>query len=340
VVAPRPIPEWRDVDRATFARDIATRYNPAVLRGLVADWPAVERARESPAAFCAYLEGFDSGAAVDVLRVPPRARGRIDYNDAMTGFNFSRDKATISSVTAKLLGYARFENRPAIAVQSAPIADCLPGFARENVLAILDRSVAPRIWLGSAFTTPAHFDESSNIACVVSGRRRFTLFAPEQIANLYIGPLDFAPTGTPMSMVRLADPDFTRFPRFREALAAAQVAELEPGDAIYIPGLWWHHVESLEKVNALVNYWWKGPPAASVQADSALDSLLLAVLRLRHLPPEQRRAWASIFDHYVFNSANDPAGHIPEYRRGVLGAMSPEYAKQVKEFVAKQLKAS
>ena len=187
---PHPIPEWHGVDAATFARDIVTRYNPAVLRGLVGDWPAVARARESPAAFCAYLEQFDSGAAVDVLRVPPHSRGRIDYNDAMTGFNFSRDKATISSVTEKLLSCARFENRPAIAIQSATIADCLPGFARENVLGILDASVAPRIWLGSAFTTPAHFDESSNIACVVSGRRRFTLFPPEQIANLYIGPLD------------------------------------------------------------------------------------------------------------------------------------------------------
>ena len=197
--------------------------------------------------------------------------------------------------------------------------------------------MAPRIWLGSAFTTPAHFDESSNIACVVSGRRRFTLFPPEQIANLYIGPLDFAPTGTPMSMVRLADPDFARFPRFREALAAAQVAELEPGDAIYIPGLWWHHVESLEKVNALVNYWWKGPPAASVQADSALDCLLLAVLRLRHLPPEQRRAWASIFDHYVFGASAESVEHIPPHVRGVLGEISPELAKQVKAFLVSQL---
>jgi hypothetical protein len=76
---------------------------------------------------------------------------------------------------------------------------------------------------------------------------------------------------------------------------------------------------------------------ASVASESALDCLLLAVLRLRQLPPEQRKAWASIFDHYVFNPANDPAGHIPEYRRGILGAMSPEYVKQVKAFVAKQL---
>ena len=337
MVAPRPIPEWRDVDRATFARDIATRYNPAVLRGLVADWPAVERARESPAAFCAYLEGFDSGAAVDVLRVPPRARGRIDYNDAMTGFNFSRDKATISSVTAKLLGYARFENRPAIAVQSAPIADCLPGFARENVLAILDRSVAPRIWLGSAFTTPAHFDESSNIACVVSGRRRFTLFAPEQIANLYIGPLGHAPTGTPISLVSLANPDFERFPRFRDALASALVGELEPGDAIYIPTLWWHHVQSLGKYNMLINYWWKRQVGAAGSADTALNCLLYCLLTLKDLPAEQRQVWRTLFDYYIFSANTRSVEHIPEQVRGVLGEISPELAKQVKAFLVTQL---
>ena len=33
-------------------------------------------------------------------------------------------------------------------------------------------------------------------------------------------------------------------------------AELQPGDAIFIPSLWWHQVESLSAVNGLVNYWW------------------------------------------------------------------------------------
>ena len=50
--------------------------------------------------------------------------------------------------------------------------------------------------------------------------------------------------GQPISMVDLDDPDFERFPKFREALRHALVAELEPGDAIYIPALWWHGVQA------------------------------------------------------------------------------------------------
>lgn len=79
------------------------------------------------------------------------------------------------------------------------------------------------------------------------------------MGNLYIGPLDFAPTGGAISMTRLDRPDDPRFPRLHHALEHSLTAELQPGDAIYIPPLWWHHVESLQTLNALVNYWWKGP---------------------------------------------------------------------------------
>ena len=34
------------------------------------------------------------------------------------------------------------------------------------------------------------------------------------------------------------------------------VADLEPGDAIYIPALWWHAVQATGELNVLVNYWW------------------------------------------------------------------------------------
>lgn len=331
-----PISEWRDVDDATFRNEIAVQYAPAVLRGLVAQWPAVKHAQTSAESIHRYLRRLDSGATVDVLMMPPHVHGRLFYNDDMSGFNFSRIKASIGDVSDKLIRYAKFDNRPSLAAQSALIADCLPGFEKENGLPLLDPSVQPRIWLGAAVTTPAHFDESNNIACVVSGRRRFTLFPPEQIANLYIGPLGHAPTGTPISLVSLANPDFERFPRFRQALAAARVAELEPGDAIYIPMLWWHHVESLGKYNMLVNYWWKGYAGAAA-SDSALNCLLHCLLTLKGLPPEQRQVWKQLFDHYVFSANAQTVEHIPPRVRGVLGEISPELAHQVKAFLITQL---
>src|SRR6185295_10671014 len=92
----------------------------------------------------------------------------------------------------------------------------------------------------------AHHDLPDNLACVVAGRRRFTLFPPEQLNNLYVGPLDFTPAGQPISRVDIDTPDLETYPRFAEALNAARRAELGPGDAVYIPALWWHDVLSLE----------------------------------------------------------------------------------------------
>ncbi len=327
------VAEFANVDARAFREEVVSRYRPAVLRGLVKDWPVVQAARESDAAFCTYLTKHDSGGKVDALLMRPEARGRVFYNEDMTGFNFARNRVPISAIVEQLTRYAKFPDPPGLAAQSALIADCLPGFLAENKLPLLDESIAPRIWLGNRVVTPAHFDESHNIACVVCGARSFTLFAPEQIGNLYIGPLGFAPTGTPMSMVDFAAPDFARYPRFREAMAAAQVAELEPGDAIYIPPLWFHHVQSLKTCNALVNYWWKGP---GMTPGSALDGLLHALLNLKRLPPEQKEAWRTIFDHYVFNDA-DPAAHLPAARRGLLGEPTPALEKEIREYLLKRL---
>ena len=293
--------EYQDVDPARFREEVVTRYEPAVLRGVVADWPAVRASIESPAVFCTYLAQRDAKTPVDTLRTPPSAKGRIFYNEALTGFNYDHERITITEVIERIVKYAGMQNPPAIAAQSALIADCLPTFAADNALPLLDPSVKPRIWLGSGVVTPAHFDESSNVACVVAGRRRFTLLPPEQVANLYIGPLGFAPTGTPISLVSFREPDFQRFPLFREALEAAQVAELGAGDAIYIPPLWWHHVESLERLNALVNYWWKGSPDAPGETPSAIEALHLALRTFSTMPPDQRAGWRSIFTNFVFD---------------------------------------
>jgi hypothetical protein len=248
-----------------------------------------------------------------------------------------RNRLPLSAVAEQVLRYSQFPRSPAVAAQSALIRDCLPGFAAENRLSVVDDNVLPRIWLGNRITTPTHVDEWNNIGCVIAGRRRFTLFPPEQIANLYIGPLDFAPTGAPMSLVSLRHPDFARYPRFREALAAAQVAEVGPGDAVFIPPLWWHHVESLEPFNVLVNYWWHDQAGDGALADSAFEALLHGILAIRGLPPATRRAWEAFFDHYVFGEEISMTEHIPEHRRGILGKLSAEQLAGLRAHLAKRL---
>ena len=329
--------EYSGLSVVEIRHDVLPDKHPALLRGLVRDWRAVRESLNSPAALVRYLKQLDSGAPVDALMTPPEADGQIAYNAAMNGFNFHRNRLPLSEVAAQVLRYAQFPNPPAVAAQSALIRDCLPAFARENALALFDQTVLPRIWLGNRITTPAHVDEWNNVACVVAGRRRFTLFPPEQVANLYIGPLDFAPTGAAMSMVSLRDPDFERHPRFRDALAAAQVGVLEAGDAIFIPPLWWHHVESLEPFNVLVNYWWHDPLGANSNADSAFDALLHGILSIRGLPDESRRAWRAFFEQYVFGAHAASIEHIPPERRGILSDLSPEQVNALRAHLAKKL---
>jgi Cupin-like domain len=331
------IREFSTLDDEVIRREVLASARPAVLRGLVNTWPAVGVGRRSPAAVVEYLRRFDNGALVDAIMTPPEVGGRVFYNEAMSGFNFVRNRLPIAAVAEQALRYGAFARAPAVAAQSALMRDCLPGFSAENPLSVVDSAVLPRIWLGTAITTPTHLDEWNNIGCVVCGRRRFTLFPPEQIANLYIGPLDFAPTGAPMSLVPLHDPDLGRFPRFREALQAAVTAELAPGDAIFIPPLWWHHVESLEPFNVLINYWWHAVPGTAVGAACGFDTLIHALLNLRSLPPATREAWRALFDHYVFGTQVGVTEHIPEQRRGVLGTFSAADAARVRAYLAERL---
>jgi hypothetical protein len=333
----RYVQEWRNVDAEVFRREIVTQYRPAILRGLVKDWPVVRQAKTSPEAFCHYLSALDNGADVDAILLAPEERGRIFYDSNMDGFNYLHSRRSVSQVLEQMQRYAAFPSPPAVAAQSARIAECLPSLLRDHPMPLLDPSIEPRIWLGNAIITPAHFDESNNLACVIGGRRKFTLLPPEQIRNLYIGPLDFAPTGTPISLVSFDNPDFGRFPRFREALAAAQVAELEPGDALYIPALWFHHVRSLSKFNGLVNYWWRNSVDATHRPVSAQDCLLLSLLALKSLEPQHRAAWREIFDYYVFDIDSHPEAHIPEHRHGVLGKLTPALTAQVKKFLIGKL---
>jgi hypothetical protein len=300
---------------------------PLLLKGLVAGWPAVTACRPSLAAAASYLSGFWIEQPVTVYVGDAGIEGRFFYNEDFTGFNFKSGKAHLGQVLQKLDEEGRSGGGSTIYVGSTPVDRWLPGFRAQNDIKLPFPDALASFWLGGRTRVSAHFDFPDNIACVVAGRRRFTLFPPEQVANLYVGPLDRTPSGQAISVVDFAKPDLERYPRFAEALAAAQVAEMEPGDALFVPSMWWHHVESLSSFNLMVNYWWcRSPPAMGAPT----TALMHAILSLRDLPPRQRAAWRTLFDHYVFDADESVCAHIPEPGRGCLAPLDDVAARRLR----------
>jgi hypothetical protein len=222
------------------------------------------------------------------------------------------------------------QNAPrALYVGSTSIDDCLPRLRADNDLAADFGAAEPIVsaWIGNRTTAATHYDTSHNLAVCVLGRRRFTLFPPDQVANLYPGPLEPTPGGQVVSMVDPAKPDVARYPRFAAAWASAQVADLEAGDVLFYPALWWHRVEALDDLNMLVNYWWNDVPAWQ---DPPMGALLHALLALRDRPAAEKAAWRSLFDHYVFADADQAAAHLPDHARGALAALDERTARRLR----------
>jgi hypothetical protein len=316
-----------DIPAHVFESDV-----PVVLKGLVADWPAVKACDESPETAARYLSGFWSDRPVNVLVSDGRNKGRFFYNEDCTGFNFAGGSAPLPLVFRKLAEQPDDETAQTIYVGCASVDQSLPGFRKDNHLSVPRSDVAVNAWLGNKSRISAHFDFPDNIACVVAGRRRFTLFPPEQIDNLYIGPLDMTPAGQAISLVDLADPDLDRFPKFEEALRFARTCELQPGDAIFIPSMWWHHVESLSRFNMLVNYWWCSTPAVM---GAPMDALMHAILSIREIPEPQRKVWKALFDRYVFSPGDSVYSHIPEPGRGCLAPLDNAAAQKLRAYLGK-----
>ncbi|SFR89125.1 Cupin-like domain-containing protein [Stenotrophomonas maltophilia] len=332
---PRPIDEVRDLDPAELPARLHTWTTPKVIRGLVAHWPLVVAARRSPAEAVAHLAAFDHGQMpVTATTAAPDAGGRLFYNADMSGFNFRREQVPLKVVLATLLKYAPDPAPPSIYVASTTLDSFLPGFTRANPLQLGVDEPLSSIWIGNRSRIAAHQDVPDNLACVAAGRRRVTLFPPDQIDNLYIGPLDFTPAGQAISLVDFHAPDLDRFPRFPQALQQALVAELEPGDAVFIPSLWWHHMEGLEPFNVLVNTWWRPVPA---WMDSPMNALMLSILALRGLPATQRAQWRAMFDHYVFADSDAATAHIPTQAQGVLGTLDAAAAAHVRQTLLRRL---
>lgn len=306
---------------------------PFVLRGLVRDWPLVQAGLQSARVARAYLVERARPVPFTVSLADPGSGGRLFYDAAMQ-MNFRTARGKLADIFSGFDANEGRADHPVIYLGSIDVPTHFHGVDAENRVDLGTRNPITSLWIGSPTRIAAHNDFPDNLACCVAGRRRFTLFPPDQFRNLYLGPIDNTPAGRAVSMVDFAAPDFDAHPRFAEALAHGLVAELEPGDTLFIPSMWWHHVEATEPFNILLNYWWRDTPRYMGQPQTALTHALLAI---RDLPEADRAVWRDLFDYYVFSGGDEARAHIPEEGQGALGPIDAQGAARIHQFILRSL---
>lgn len=333
---PLDLPQMEDLQLTSADLDdhLTSASRPFILRRIAADWPLVRSGCEGGGGGArAYLLRHARQRRFEVNIGQPGKGGRLFYDEQMA-MNFRMGRASLSDIFAGIDANEDKRDAPVIYLSSLNIHDYFEGLHEANHLDLSGRKTRDSIWIGTRTEIAAHNDIPNNVAVCAVGRRRFTLFPPESFADLYLGPLENTPAGRAVSMVNLADPDSVRFPRFKHALEQAEVAALEPGDALFIPSMWFHHVEALDPFNVLVNYWWRDTPQFLGDPEHAL---LHAILSVRDLPENARERWRVLFDHYVFSNGSAAAAHLPEGARGVLDPLNAESAGTLRAFLLRSL---
>jgi hypothetical protein len=312
---------------------------PVLLKGLVKDWPLVKTAQNTPQHVMSQLEKNYSGRPMLVYKGLPQIKARFGYNEACTGFNFDTQRSTIPQVFNTIREQLSQDEHEYLYINSLKFDDGFPALSSAHQLSFeheeFENNVpVAKIWLGTESIAAAHFDQPKNIACCVLGKRRFTLFAPEQIHNLYPGPLTPTPGGQVITMADLNEPDFERFPKLQQALDSAYIVELEPGDALYYPNMWWHQVQAYDRFNVMVNFWWM---TAQPHMGNPMDLLMHGMMNLRDRPATEKEAWKVLFDYYVFGDPETVREHLPPLSHGTFAAMDELSARRLRAMLLNNL---
>ncbi|PDH67125.1 MAG: transcriptional regulator [Sphingomonadaceae bacterium MED-G03] len=322
-------------DRATLAR-LAQHCRPFVIRGVGQDWPIVRASvAEGEEAALEQLQRFDGGGSAEYFIGAASLGGRYHYGDRAGGYNFERHQGRTYAALDQIAQNAR-EGSETCYLGSLPADAYFPGFAEDNGCVLVPSTARPRLWVGNASTVACHYDGFDNLAIAVAGQRRFTLYPPDAIGDLYIGPIDHTLSGQPVSLAAGTSGMEECYPRFKAANARVLQVELEPGDALYLPKLWWHAVEARSSINILANYWWDEFAAGP---DAPYAAMLLSMIAISERPAEERAAWRAFFDHYVFRSDGHPLAHLPAERHGILGPLKAGNYKRVRALVMRMLRS-
>jgi hypothetical protein len=235
----------RSITRGEFADNYRSIEEPILVQGGLWDWPAIRWSPETlgSLAFDRLIDlqvSLNGSFRMNPDLSPVDPKNQILLRDVKFGLA-AQEIINNESLTTKY--YITQQN----IVSKLP--ELLPDLA--CWWPISDTTI--NIWFGSSgVITPLHFDHAPNLFAQIFGRKKFTLFGPDQSQYLYQYPAE-----TKMSHVSYVDverPDLLKHPNFTRA--QQQVHVMHPGQMLFLPPRWWHHVEAMD-ISISVNQWWR-----------------------------------------------------------------------------------
>ena len=323
---------------AVAIRQLLDSHRPAIIEGALDWWPIMATCGETQRV--SYLVDRVGENRVSYAELPAKYDGLLSYrDDDSQDPNFRTVHGTFREFCSLIQSKVGAGDSMVRYMQSLPIAEVFPSLRSEFDLSLvteLQEKGSPRIWIGNGGQrTATHYDTTHNLACVVAGTKRFTIFSPDQLPNIYIGSFSKTPAGAPVSVVDPRAPDFEKYPRYKTALDQAVVVDVNAGDALFLPAYWFHHVETVGPT-ILINFWWDD--VATRDVSDAWNCFKHALLTIRQLPPHRRNIFERFFTYFIFCESGDPYSHLPESQQGWAGALSKQTETELREDVANAIR--
>lgn len=240
---PLPVERVARPSREEFHRRWVKPGQPVIITGVVEEWPAWTKWSLQ------YFREHFANRKIPILPLTqgytrPNVEDRVEYDEHVTLGQYLEKEIAAAAGARAPCGY-----------MMGRLREFLPETEPDLPVPALAPS-APwgfqKWWLSAPGTVSVlHTDLPDNLFAQIVGQKRVMLFPPRDEFRLYREPLW---STVPMcSRVDPEVPDYQRFPRLRGAHPRSLL--LGPGDLLYIPRRWWHHVRTLE-TSISVSYWW------------------------------------------------------------------------------------
>lgn len=221
--------------QADFER-YASANAPVLITGVVSSWPAVSRWTPE------YLRSVAGDRVLPVARMQSGSYSQHTREPMMFGAYLDAVAAPTPDGSERLyLSELQIEKH---------LRELVADF--EVPTYIRDKSPVAATYIGKDVDSQTHFHPHGGaLLCVVSGRKRVRLYAPDQTPHLY--------RKDNFSAINPLPVDLTRFPKYdgvkyRDVVVGA-------GEMLFIPIFWWHGVYT-DGFSTAVTFFWDDPPAA------------------------------------------------------------------------------